>query len=121
MKFNCVHRNSEATRDRFVRRALSQEPQDLYFARRKCGVLICRSLGCVCGDESNIRSFVHPRQSKSWDVGKQCGVIRSARAGSSTLIASTISSDAPSLVKSLAFRGPSTGPLPAYPLVARQA
>lgn len=39
MKLDRVDRNSEPTRDRFVRRALGQKAQDLYFARRQGGVL----------------------------------------------------------------------------------
>ena len=72
MKLNRVDRNSEAMRDRFVRSALGQEAQDLYFPRRKRGVLFGSFRGVVSRDESNVGSFVRPCQSKSWDVGKEC-------------------------------------------------
>ena len=70
MKLNRVDRYSEATRDGFVRCTLGQEAQDLYFARRKGGVLFNGFLASVRGDECNVTAFVHPRQSQSRDVGK---------------------------------------------------
>jgi hypothetical protein len=39
MELYRMDRDSEATRDRFVRCALGQEVQYLYFARCECGVL----------------------------------------------------------------------------------
>ncbi len=71
MKLNRVDRNSEAARYRFVRRALGQKAQDLYFAWRERGVLLWSFLVYSCGDYTDVSYFVQPRQAKPWDIRKE--------------------------------------------------
>src|SRR6266436_2478807 len=120
MKLDGVDGYPEAQRDGFVRRALGQEGQDLYFRGvRAASGSTGFSAVCEATTVTSARSFTRARRSPG--TSERSAVSRSASVGSSTLMARTINSTALSPVKSRAFRSTSGGPQPAHPLAAGQA